>query len=245
MPASPIERPQGRNFRRTRRNVIAMAGILTSTVVGGTTIAHAMGGWFRRGGGGGGHGCLLCGTKILTDAGETAVENLGVGDMVSTVSGESQAIKQIISWTAERAPNQDWTDEVAPIKICRSALAPNVPHRDLYLSPGHSLFLDGVLICAKGLVNNRTIIRCSKGREDTLSYYHLKLEDHQIILAEGAPVESYPDPMSRFGPDWFAGRKSELTSRLRSAISPWVDRRKVADRVRDRLDERGDCDLAA
>ena len=50
-----------------------------------------------------------------------------------------------ISWTAERKPNRDWTDDVAPIKICRSALAPNVPHRDLYLSPGHALYLDGVL----------------------------------------------------------------------------------------------------
>jgi len=242
MPVPRTEKSQVRNFRRTRRNVIAMASILASTVVGGTKIARAMGGWTERRG----HGCLLCGTKILTDEGETAVENLGVGDMVSTVSGESRAIKQIISWTAEREPNQDWTDDVAPIKICRSALAPNVPQRDLYLSPGHSLFLDGVLICAKGLVNNRTIIRCSKGGEDTLSYYDVKLDDHQIIFAEGAPVESYrPDPMSRFGPDWFDGRKSELTSRLRSALSPWVDRRKVADKVRDRLDEAGDCDLAA
>ena len=84
---------------------------------------------------GGGGKCFLRGTKILTDVGETAVENLRVGDMVSTVSGELRAIKRVISWTAEREPNQDWTDDVAPIKICRSALAPNVPHRDLYLSP--------------------------------------------------------------------------------------------------------------
>jgi len=188
--------------------VIAMASIVASTVVGGTTIAHAMGGWFNRGGGRF-HGCVLCGTKIRTDAGETAVENLRIGDMVTTVSGESRVIKHIISWTAERERNQDWTNDVAPIKICRSALAPNVPHRDLYVSPGHPLFLDGVLICAKGLVNDRTIIRCSKSREDTLTYYDLKLEDHQIILAEGAPVESCrTDPVSCFGPDWFRQKVS-------------------------------------
>jgi len=242
MPLSPTEKPQGRNFRRTRRNVIAMAGILVSTVVGGTKMARAMGGWIERRG----HGCLLFGTKILTDAGETAVESLSVGDMVSTASGELRPIKQILNWTAERAPNRDWTDEVAPIKICRSALAPNVPCRDLYVSPGHSLFLDGVLICAKGLVNDRTIVRCSKVGKEMLSYYDIKLEDHQIIIADGAPVESYrTDSVSRLGPDWLNSRRSDLTSRLRSAVSPWVDRRTVADKVRDRLDERGVCDIAA
>ena len=172
--------------------------------------------------------------------------SLRVGDLVSTVSGESRVIKRVISWTAEREPHQDWTDDVAPIKICRSALAPNVPHRDLYVSPQHSLFLNGVLICAKGLVNDRTIVRCSKGGEDTLSYFHLELEDHQLILAEGAPVESaLGEGMVAFAPIWFGTRKSELASRLRSAVSPWVDRRKVADRVRDGLDARGDSALAA
>ena len=166
--------------------------------------------------------------------------------MVSTVSGQLRAIKQVISWKAAREPNQDWTDDVAPIKICRSALAPNVPHRDLYLSPAHALYLDGVLIRVKGLVNGRSIVRCSKGEEDRLKYFHLELEDHQVIFAEGAPVElALGDWMISFAPRWFDGRKSQLASRLRSAISPWVDRRKVVDKVRDRLDVRGESDLAA
>ena len=243
------ESRQAPDNRRTRRNVIAMAGILASiaTTVGATTLAHAMGS-IPRGSGNGGSGnggqCFLRGTKILTDNDETAIENLGVGDMVSTVSGKSRAIKQVISWTAERKPNQDWTDDVAPIKICRSALAPNVPHRDLYVSPGHALYLDGMLITVKGLVNDRSIVRCSKGEESSLSYFHLELEDHQVIFAEGAPVESaLGDRMIPFAPCWFDGRKSQLAqlaSRLRSAISPWVDRRKVVDKVRDRLEVRGE-----
>ena len=80
----------------------------------------------------------------------------------------------------------------------------------------------------------------------TLSYFDVELEDHQVILAEGAPVESaLGEGMIAFAPIWFGNRKSELASRLRSAVSPWVDRRKVADRVRDRLDARGDSALAA
>ena len=195
MNAPTPESRQAPDNRRTRRNVIAMAGILASTVVaatvGATTIARAGWrgdeDWCRRSGNGG--RCFLRGTKILTDADETAIENLRVGDMVSTASGQSRAIKRVMSWTAEREPNQDWSDDVAPIKICRSALAPNVPHRDLYLSPAHALYLDGVLINVSSLVNGRSIVRCSKGEEDRLSYFHLELEDHQVIFAEGAPVE--------------------------------------------------------
>jgi len=244
MHAPTPETRQVPDNRRTRRNVIAMAGILGSiaATVGATTIAHAMGGMP-----GGGRGqCFLRGTKILTDVGEIAIENLGVGDKVSTVSGESRAIRRVTNWTAEREPNQDWADDVAPIKICRSALAPNVPHRDLYLSPGHALYLDGILIAVQGLVNDRSIVRCSKGEEDRLSYFQLDLEDHQVILAEGAPVEScLGDGMKPFAPIWFEGRKSQLGSRLRSAISPWIDRRKMVDKVRDQLDVRGESDLAA
>jgi hypothetical protein len=188
----------------------------------------------------------LRGTKILTDAGETAIETLAAGDMVRTVSGELRAVKRVTSWNAERRADRDWTGDVAPIKVCRSALAPNVPHRDLYLSPGHALYLDGVLICVRSLVNDRSIVRCSQTEETTLTYFQLDLEDHQVIFAEGAPAEScLLDGMTPFAPIWFEGRKSELASRLRSAISPWVDRRGRADKVRDRLDARGDSVLAA
>ncbi len=249
--------PEAPDNRRTRRNVIAMAGILASTAIaatlGATKAARAGGVSYDPSGGTGSthtgtttSGCFLRGTKILTDVGEAAIENLGVGDLVSTVSGELRAIKQVISWTAERKPHQDWPDDVAPIKLCRSALAPNVPHRDLYLTPAHALYLDGVLVCVGGLVNDRSIVRCSRGEQDRLTYFHLELEDHQVIFAEGAPTESrIGEQMKPFAPIWFGGRKSELASRLRSAISPWIDRRKVADKIRDRLDLRGESDLAA
>ena len=209
--------PETPDNRRTRRNVIAMAGILASTVVaatlGATKIARAGGQSWGPSGGGSSQtsnttsGCFLRGTKILTDAGETAIENLSVGDLVSTVSGQSLAIKRVDSWAVD--PDQDWTDDVAPIKVCRSALAPNVPHRDLYLSPSHALYLDGVLVCVGGLVNDRSIVRCAKGELDQVSYFHLELEGHHVILAEGAPAESLlADRMVPFAPIWFGGRKS-------------------------------------
>lgn len=248
------ESRQAPDNRRTRRNVIAMAGIFASTVVSATMaaskIAKAGGTSWAPSSGSSGHqttttttttsggGCFLCGTKIVTDNGEIAIEDLAVGDKVKTVLGELRVIKHTASWTVERKPNRVWWDDVAPIKICRSALAPNVPHRDLYLSPTHALYVDGVLISAKALVNGRSIVRCSEGEGDRLDYFHVELEDHQVIIAEGAPVESVlGDRMVPFAPIWFVGRRSELASRLRSALSPWVDRRKRADKVRDRIEE--------
>jgi Hint domain len=245
MHAPTPESRQEPNNRRTRRNVIAMTGILASIAgtVGVTSIAHAMGRMPIRTGT---RQCFLSGTKIQTDVDETAIENLGVGDVVSTASGHRRVIKRIISWQVEREPNQDWTDDVAPIKICRSALAPNVPCRDLYLSPAHAVYRDGMLINVSGLVNGRSIVRCSKGDEKALSYFHLELEDHQVIFAEGAPVESaLGDQMIPLAPRWLGGRRSQLASRLRSAISPWADRRKAVDRLRDSLEARGDGDIAA
>jgi hypothetical protein len=130
-------------------------------------------------------------------------------------------------------------------EVCRSALALNVPHRDLYLSPLHALYLDGALIKVGVVVNGRSIVRCSNYKADRLSYFHLELEDHQVIFAEGTPVESrLEERMIPFAPIWGGGRRFELRSRLRSAISPWVDGRQIFDKVRDRLDTRGELDLA-
>ena len=50
-----------------------------------------------------------------------------------------------------------------------------------------------------------------KAAKNSLSYFHLELEDHQVIFAEGAPVKSaLGDRMIPFAPFWFDGRKSLL-----------------------------------
>ena len=78
---------------------------------------------------------------------------------------------------------------MAPVRIERDAFADNVPHRDLLVSHDHAIFVDGVLICAKQLVNGTTIRR---ERDWTaVDYYHVELDQHAILLAEGRPAESY------------------------------------------------------
>jgi hypothetical protein len=77
------------------------------------------------------------------------------------------------------------------------ALAPETPVRDLWLSPGHALLLDDVLVPAEHLVNGLTIVKA--GAVDQVEYFHLEFEAHEVILADGAPAESYVECGNRQG----------------------------------------------
>ncbi|AGK56890.1 hypothetical protein HYPDE_26038 [Hyphomicrobium denitrificans 1NES1] len=236
-------------LKRTRRNVMAMAGIAAGALVASSLAAGkaaASGGKrsFSLWDCDEGVACFLIGTKILTAGGERAVEDLHVGDRLPTASGRMREIKKIASWVVERELDRNWPDDVAPIKVCRSAIAPNFPQRDLYLSPLHALYIDGILIAARKLVNGRSIIRCTDYDAHTLTYFNVELEDHQVIWAEGLPVESrLVGSMAACAPLWDSGRRAELASRFRSAVSPWFDKRDVYDKVRDRLEARSEANL--
>ena len=58
------------------------------------------------------------------------------------------------------------------MRIIRGAIADEVPHRDLVVSPDHAIFIDGKLICARQLINGTTI------RQETdwtaVDYYHVR-----------------------------------------------------------------------
>ncbi len=136
--------------------------------------------------------CFCRGTRILTERGEVPVEELAVGDQVKTLSGE---IKPIV-WIGVGRDLVTPANKLArPVIVRRGALAENVPHRDLYLTHGHSLYLDGVLIPVEHLVNHRSILLDEAAR--VVEYYHIELEDHDVLFAEGAPAESYYDDENR------------------------------------------------
>ena len=80
---------------------------------------------------------------------------------------------------------------MAPIRIERDAIADGMPHRDLLVSPDHAIFVDGKLICARQLLNGNTIHQERDNR--AVHYYHVELEQHAVLLAEGLPAESYLD----------------------------------------------------
>lgn len=137
---------------------------------------------------GGGAMCFLRGTSITTRTGEVFIEDLQIGDRVATVGGNVRAVKWIGRHSYKRS-DPSWNDGVVPIRIYRHALGPNTPHQDLYLSPGHALFIGGVLIRVKDLANGTSITPAP--HRETIEYYQIVLDSHDVILAEGVPAETF------------------------------------------------------
>ncbi len=206
--------------------------------------------------------CFLKGTRIWTPDGESSVEDLRINDLVVTSSGEAKPVQWVWGRRFERQCGKEWGEEVAPIRIAQSALGPNTPHRDLFLSRYHCLYLDGVLIPAVDLINNSTISRCSAADVREIEYFHIKLQRHGVIYAEGAACETlravtavnsdnieFEEYRRLYGdsslPDepaapilGYNGGRARLRGRIRSAVSHVIDVRSKLEIVRDNLRER-------
>ena len=141
--------------------------------------------------------CFREGTRIRTASGERAVEDLRPGEPVITRAGESRPIVWI---GRRRIVCRTWPDprKVWPVRIAAGALGPLTPAADLFLSPDHAVCLDSVLIPVKYLLNGTTIRQVPV---DAVTWYHVELDSHDVILAEGAPVETYLETGDRAGFD--------------------------------------------
>ena len=141
--------------------------------------------------------CYVHGTMILTSAGEQPIETLEPGQLVITLV-DGEAVPRPVKWVGHRRidlTRHPHADAIAPIRVERDAFADNVPHRDLLLSPDHAVFTNGVLICVRQLVNCSTIRR-ERGWT-SVDYYHVELDRHAILIAEGLTAESYLDTGNR------------------------------------------------
>jgi hypothetical protein len=141
--------------------------------------------------------CFAAGTHVLTIGGEKRVENLMPGDVVCTMSGDEPGARPV-RWVGRRRialASHPRPETVAPVRIQCGAFADKIPHRDLLVSPDHAIFVDGALICARQLINGTTIRQEMDWR--SVSYFHVELDAHAILLAEGLPAESYLDTGNR------------------------------------------------
>jgi Ca2+-binding RTX toxin-like protein len=142
--------------------------------------------------------CFAEGTRIMTPDGEAKVEDLRAGDMVLAMRN-GQAGFEALAWVGSMdvAMPRDaaMAAKTAPILIKAGALSDGMPARDLRVSPDHAIEVDGYLIPAKHLVNGESIIQeawCQRVR-----YFHLELEAHGLLLADGAWSESYLEDGNR------------------------------------------------
>lgn len=138
--------------------------------------------------------CFSKGTAITTPAGERAVETLAIGDEVLNTEGQSVAVKWI-----GRQTLSSFTARLSgelPVCISAGALGNGLPRRDLLVSPGHALLVDGVLVNAAALVNGISIVKLQAWQGD-VEYFHIETEAHEMILAEGTPAETFIDTVSR------------------------------------------------
>lgn len=138
--------------------------------------------------------CFVRGSMITCPDGAVAIENLQAGDIVSTVSNGPQTLRWVGS--TKRSANRG----IAPIRIKAGALGKNIPSQDLLVSPAHRMLISGwrsellfgepeALVAAKELVNDDTITVAGDLVE--FEYFHILFDNHEIVMSNGAPSESF------------------------------------------------------
>lgn len=142
--------------------------------------------------------CFASGTNIMTPTGARQIEELEAGDMVVTVDN---GIKPVL-WKGVRSFKdlQDPKSEaLRPVRIIAGALGNGLPQRDLLVSRQHRILVRSkvaqrmfgaheVLIPAIKLTALPGIHLDKKCAE--ITYVHVLLDAHEMILAEGTPAES-------------------------------------------------------
>lgn len=143
--------------------------------------------------------CFTPGTRLQTEDGEMAIEDLGPGDRILTRDDGPQEV----IWSGHRRmsgarlfamPDQ------RPIRMRVGALGIERPDEDLIVSPEHRVLVKGpaamdlwgepeVLVRAADLVGDRFITVDHSLRETF--YVHLMLDRHQVIWANGLEVETF------------------------------------------------------
>jgi len=102
-----------------------------------------------------------------------------------------------IVWTGHRRTDcrrHPRPHDVQPVRVQAGAFGPALPARDLWLSPDHAVFVAGVLIPVRYLINGRSIAQMDVGH---VTYWHVELSHHDILLAEGLACETYLDTGNR------------------------------------------------
>lgn len=147
--------------------------------------------------------CFVSGTMLSTPSGEQAIETLHAGDMVITASGVAKPIR----WIGQTVVATKFADKLRmmPVRIKAGALADLVPSRDLLVSAGHAIMVEGLLVHAGALVNGSSIVR-EERMPMLFTYFHVEVDSHDLLIAENTPAESFLETVSDMRLDNFPER---------------------------------------
>ena len=169
---------------------------------------------------------FAAGTLIGTPGGGRAVETLAVGDPVTTADGRTVPVRWVGRQTLHGVVTP--ADRFEPVRVAAGALGGGLPRTDLVLTADHALILGDLAIEAGALVNGTTIAFVGRGAlPERVAYYGVETEAHEVILANGAPAESYID---------YAGRRAFDDHAAYVAL--WGDEPVIAEMPRLRIASR-------
>ena len=135
--------------------------------------------------------CYVAGTRISTERADAPVETLRAGDRVRTASGRIAPVL----WVGRTTLDVQAQPQLAPVRIAAGAFGPGLPRRDLLVSGDHAIAIGDVLIPAHRLLDDCTIRQ--EPPRGTVTYVHVELDRHDLLLAEGLAAESYLDTGNR------------------------------------------------
>jgi hypothetical protein len=128
------------------------------------------------------------------------VEDIAVGDPVLTADGKTVPVTWVGRLTV--LPLFDRAAAQRLVRIKAGALGAGLPIRDLMLTADHAVMVDGLLLNAGTLVNGASIDYVPvRDLGERYTVYHIETDQHDLILAEGVPAETFVDMTGRKGFD--------------------------------------------
>jgi hypothetical protein len=167
--------------------------------------------------------CLTQGTLVETESGARPVDELREGDVILAADGRHLVLRQVLSVSFQQA-DMARNPRLKPVRIVAGALGNGLPHRDLLVSRQHRMLLDAKAVrrmfgCDEVLIPAIKLTELPgifvDGSTEYVEYFHLVFDAHEVIVAEGAPTESF-----------YAGveaLRSLPRSSLSNMMSQWPD----------------------
>ncbi len=173
-------------------------GVSYSLSTGSFTLPSGSSVSYRSFDGGAGIPCFTCGTLIRTQSGDSPIQDLEQGELIPTLETDAHPIRWIGRRRFDATQLRD-NPKLYPVRIPAGALGGGLPARDLLVSRQHRMLVHS-RIAQRMFGTTEVLIPAIKltalpgiyidDAVDSVEYFHLLFDRHQVIFAEGAPTES-------------------------------------------------------